>query len=85
MAPMHRFGPWIDTLRIARKAWPSSPSYALEELTAWLGVRPRTDALCPGRAPHDALYDAVAAAVLLSHLLEQPEWKRITVAELMSI
>ena len=22
MAPMHRFGPWVDTLTLARQAWP---------------------------------------------------------------
>jgi DNA polymerase III epsilon subunit-like protein len=32
MAPMHRFGVWIDTLRIARKVWPGCASYALGDL-----------------------------------------------------
>lgn len=82
MAPMHPFGPWIDTLRVARKAWPGCPSYALEDLTGMLGLKQQVDDLCPGREAHDALYDAVASAMLLSHLLEQPEWKRVTLAEM---
>lgn len=85
MAPMHRFGPWIDTLRIARKAWPGCPSYALENLIGVLGLKQRIDVLCPGREAHDALYDAVASAVLLEHLMEQPEWTGVTIGELVSV
>jgi DNA polymerase-3 subunit epsilon len=85
MAPMHPFGPWIDTLRIARQAWSGCPSYALEDLILQFGLRQRVDGLCPGKEAHDALYDAVASAVLLSHLLEQPGWERITLLELTSI
>ena len=85
MAPMHRFGPWIDTLILARRAWPGSASFALEDLTTSLGLKPRVEALCPGREAHDALYDAVASAVLLSHLLQQPGWAHVTVTELASL
>lgn len=84
MAPMHLFGPWIDTLRIARKVWPGCPSYALGELVARLGLKSRIDALCPGAEAHDALYDAVASAMLLEHLLEQPGWGGVTIGELAS-
>lgn len=82
---MHQFGPWIDTLRIARKAWPDCSSYALEDLIAVLGLQQRVDEFCRDRRAHDALYDAVASAMLLSHLLEHPDWKSITLAELMRV
>jgi DNA polymerase-3 subunit epsilon len=85
MAPMHRFGPWIDTLLIARKAWLGCPSYALEDLIVMLDIKPRIDALCPDRDAHDALYDAVASAMVLEHLLEQPEWSHLSVGDLASI
>ncbi len=85
MAPLHRFGPWIDTLRIARKAWPGCASYALEDLTVMLGLKQQVGNLCPGKQAHDALYDAVASAMLLEHLLEQPGWENTTRAELASI
>jgi DNA polymerase III epsilon subunit-like protein len=85
MAPMHRFGIWIDTLRIARKVWPGGPSYALEDLIVMLDLKERVDTVCPGRAAHDALYDAVASAALLEHLLERPEWRNVTVCELASL
>jgi len=85
MAPMHRIGPWIDTLNIARRALPGCTSYALEDLVVLLDLKSRVDAACPGREAHDALYDAVAAAVLLEHLLQQTGWESITVGELAAI
>jgi DNA polymerase III epsilon subunit-like protein len=81
-APMHRFGPWIDTLKVARKAWPGCPSYALGDLVAMLDLSEEVEALCPERDAHDALYDAVASAKLLEYLLEQPGWGKVTIAEL---
>lgn len=84
-APMHKFGPWIDTLRISRKVWPGCASYALEELLMTLDLKHRVETLCPKRMAHDALYDAVASAMLLEHLVEQPGWGNITIAELVSM
>ncbi|WP_168442054.1 3'-5' exonuclease [Pontiella desulfatans] len=85
MAPMHQFGIWIDTLRIARRVWPGCASYALEDLMVMLDLKPRVDELCPGKSAHDALYDAVASAMLLEHLLAQPGWGDVTVGELVSL
>ncbi|MBT8043214.1 MAG: 3'-5' exonuclease [Pontiella sp.] len=85
MAPMHTFGLWMDTLRIARRAWPGCASYALEDLIVLLDLQPRVEQLCPGRVSHDALYDAVASAALLEHLVGQPEWGRVTVGELAGL
>ena len=84
-APMHPFGPWIDTLKVARKAWPGCPSYALGDLIAMLDLKSKVDIRCPGRDAHDALYDAVASAMLLEHLLNQPGWGNVTVSELISM
>jgi DNA polymerase-3 subunit epsilon len=85
MAPMHSFGPWIDTLRIARKVWPGCASYALGELMVLFDLKPKVDVLCPAKEAHDALYDAVASAMLLEHLLEQPGWNDITVGDLVTM
>ncbi|QBG46409.1 3'-5' exonuclease [Verrucomicrobia bacterium S94] len=85
MAPMHPFGIWIDTLRIARKAWPGCTSYALEDLIVLLGLKQKVDVLCTGKEAHDALYDAVASARLLEYLLEQPGWSNLTVGELAAL
>ncbi|MEI6891384.1 MAG: 3'-5' exonuclease [Pontiella sp.] len=82
MAPMHPFGNWIDTLRIARKVWPGCASYALDDLVVLFDLKSGVDALCEGKEAHDALYDAVASAKLLEYLLAQPGWGGITLGEL---
>lgn len=75
LAPLHRFGPWIDTLALARRAQPGLGSYALEDLVQTLNLAPRFNAHVVGRGPHDALYDAFACAALLEHILELPGWR----------
>lgn len=70
-APLHRLGPWVDTLALARSTLPGRASYALETLAPDLGLARRIEAVAPrGLAPHDALYDAVACGELLRWLLE---------------
>lgn len=82
-APLHHFGPWIDTLAWTRYAYPSLPSKALEKVTEALGLNAFIQSLCP-RAPHDALYDAFACAVLLQYLLSLPGWEDLPVSALQS-
>lgn len=79
MAPMHPFGLWIDTLALARQAWPFAPSHKLEDLIAGLNLEPRVRKICPCGESHDALYDAVACAVLLEHLLTQSGWEQLSI------
>ena len=55
----------------------------LEDVVAALKLQPRLDALIAGRAPHDALYDAVACALLLEHFLALPGWEQVTVRALV--
>lgn len=81
-APLHRFGPWIDTLRLTRLVYPTLPSKALDAVCEMLHLTSKIDALCPGRAAHDALYDAFACAVLLQHLLSLPAWNGISLEAL---
>jgi DNA polymerase-3 subunit epsilon len=83
--PLHEFGPWIDTLALARRAYPRLASYKLEDLIPNLGLGKRLERLCPDLAPHDALYDAMAAAVLFEHLLRQPGWDAATIQDLARI
>lgn len=74
VAPLHRFGPWVDTLKLARLAYPNLSSYALQDLLDAVGLADAVRAACPDREAHDALYDAVASGLFLQHLLEQPGW-----------
>lgn len=83
--PIHSFGPWIDTLALARLAYPRLASHRLDELIPALGLDRRMADLCPGLAPHDALYDAFAAALFFAHLIGQPGWHNATVADLAGV
>lgn len=84
-SPLHVLGPWIDTLVLSRAAWPGLPSYALEDLIAVFSLDAAVSTRCPGRAAHDALYDAVACATLLLHLLKQPGWNTLDIADLVAM
>jgi DNA polymerase-3 subunit epsilon len=85
MAPMHPFGPWVDTLKLARKAWPGLQSYSLEALSGILGLDASLDRIFPNRTSHDALYDAVACGLLLEHLLQEESWKGILLEEILAL
>jgi DNA polymerase-3 subunit epsilon len=80
--PLQAFGPWVDTLAIARHAWPGRRDYKLESLIADFGLTARMEGLCPGLAPHDALYDAVACALLLECVMASPSWRSASVENL---
>ncbi|NCD32145.1 MAG: 3'-5' exonuclease [Spartobacteria bacterium] len=84
-AAMHQFGPWIDTLVLARLAWPDLASFALDEICNVLELTPYIQQCCPARGPHDALYDAVASAVLLQTLLSQPGWNDLLLEDAVAI
>ena len=60
LAPLTKWGPWFDTLKISRQRYRSLPSYALGEICSLFGLVPEIE----GRTWHDALYDAVACANL---------------------
>ncbi|MBQ6141504.1 MAG: hypothetical protein IJI54_09475 [Kiritimatiellae bacterium] len=64
MAPLTKWGPWTDTLKIAKAMYPGLPSYRLGDLCTMLGAVPDI----AGRTWHDGLYDAVACALLAMRL-----------------
>lgn len=64
LAPLTKWGPWVDTLKLARVRYPKLPSYALGDLCAMFGCVPDI----PDRTWHDALFDAVACANLAAFL-----------------
>lgn len=81
-APMLRLGPWIDTLKLARKAWPKLHSYTLENVVNQAGIINELKLICPNRPFHDALFDAFAAAFVLRKILDLPGWRDLTLSEL---
>jgi len=64
VAPLTKWGPWTDTLKLAKARYPKLPSYALGDLCEMFGLVPQID----GRTWHDGLYDAVACANLAMKL-----------------
>lgn len=68
--PGHGFKPWIDTLHIARAAWPELGDHSLGALCEARGLDAAVRELVDGRSWHDALFDAVASLVLLEHIVE---------------
>ena len=59
--PAHGFGPWLDTLALARHCMPTQGDYSLGPVCTALGATPAVSRLVPGKSWHHALYDAVAS------------------------
>jgi DNA polymerase-3 subunit epsilon len=68
--PGHGFGPWIDTLLLARAAWPDLPAHSLGDLCRFHQLTASVQSLVAGRSWHDALFDSVASLVLLAHIID---------------
>jgi len=67
--PAHGFGPWVDTLQLARAAWPNLTSHALGNVCEHFQLSDKVSALVPDKTWHDALYDAVASLIVLEYLI----------------
>lgn len=67
--PGHGFGPWLDTLALARRALPQLGDHALGTVCESLGLVAELQELLPGRRWHDALFDAGGSLVLLRGLV----------------
>ena len=63
-APLTKWGPWTDTMKLAKARYPKLPSYALGDLCQMFGLIPQIN----GRTWHDGLYDAIACANLANFL-----------------
>ena len=83
-APLHAFGPWVDTLALARRIAPGLPSYALCDLVPHFGLEAAVDAVCPGLAAHDACYDAVACGLLLLRFLSLPALSEVWLSQIVT-
>jgi DNA polymerase III epsilon subunit-like protein len=84
------WGPWLDTRRIYESLYPNLPSYQLADLVATFALAENLTALatqhCPGRRrrPHCALFDALAAALLLARLTQEPSIAGASLAWLLA-
>lgn len=84
------WGPWIDTGRIIPGCLQGLRSARLEDLVSDCGVQAELDELAARHCPperarfHAALYDAIAAALLLISLGRRPEFSEMTLPWLMA-
>lgn len=76
--PMEPWGPWIDSLKLSRAAWPELKSHRLEDLLQQMGLLEMVQKTFSDREAHDALFDAYGSAVLLQHLRTQPGWTTVS-------
>jgi len=67
--PSHGFGPWLDSLELARRCYPDLKSHRLGDLIDVFELGREMESLCPELRWHDALFDAVAALVLIRHVI----------------
>lgn len=67
--PGHGFGPWVDTLLLARATWPQWHDHSLGCLCDGLALTPQIQEACPDRSWHDALFDAIASLFLLEKII----------------
>lgn len=85
------WGPWVDSARIYAHLYPQFRSGRLETLVAACGLQETLAATagvhCPParRKYHAALYDALAGALLLAVLAEEPLMAHLTTMQLIAL
>ncbi len=67
--PGHSFGPWVDSLTLAKASLPELPSHSLGKLLPYLGKEFENLHIHEGRKWHDALYDAAASFFFVRNLV----------------
>lgn len=82
--PMHGFGPWVDTLALARALMPELPDHSLAAVVAANGLECEVRKACPHHDWHDALFDAVACLAVLRHLVVRCGLESAVVGQLAS-
>lgn len=82
--PLHGFGPWLDTLAVARAVLPDLAGHSLGEVVAALRVEEEVRVLCPALDWHDALFDAVACLVVLRSVVQIRGLSAATVGQLLA-
>lgn len=88
-ATTNEWGPWIDTGQLVRQLYRGLISARLEDLIDSFKLRPQLEAETEKHCPpdrrffHAALFDAIAGALLLQAMLNQPHFAGVTVRWLL--
>ena len=83
--PGHGFGPWVDTLALARQAAPDLPDHSLASICEALGIAHQVSSLVNDADHdrwHDALYDAAGSLLLLRTLVSELDMHRATLQDI---
>jgi DNA polymerase-3 subunit epsilon len=83
--PGHGFGPWVDTLALARQAAPDLPDHALSTVCEALSITDQVSAMVSDAAHarwHDALFDAAGSLLLLKALVQALGMHRATLQDI---
>jgi len=83
--PMHGFGPWIDTLALARAVLPALGDHSLSSVAAEVGVVDGIRSACPGLDWHDALFDAVASLLVAQRIIARSGLRDFAVAQINNL
>lgn len=67
--PFHSFGPWVDTLHLARAVYPELSSHSLGDVIRATGLDSSAEIQAAGFRWHDARCDAIASLVFLRHVI----------------
>jgi DNA polymerase-3 subunit epsilon len=82
--PLHGFGPWLDTLNLARAVAPDLPDHSLGSVINAFGLEEEVREHCPSFSWHDALFDAVACLVFLRRVIGDLGLSELRVGQLVS-
>lgn len=80
--PGHGFGPWLDTLALARQAIPTLSDHSLSSVCNALRIIPEVGRMAPGRRWHDALYDAAGSLAALRAIIQGLDMGQATLSQI---
>lgn len=80
--PGHGFGPWLDTLALARQAMPGLGDHSLGNVCNALRITPEVERMVPGRRWHDALFDAAGSLAALRAIVQGLEMGQATLSRI---
>lgn len=85
------WGPWIDSARLYAHFFPRLASGRLEDVVQAAGLQRELDALAAAYCPterrryHAALYDALAGALLLRRLAQDPQIAELSLRQMLAL
>lgn len=82
--PYHPFKTWIDTLQLAKAAFPDCPDYSLSALIQYVNLAEQVRTFSPHGRWHDALHDAIASLVFLRFVIQEAKFEQRELRVLLS-